>query len=459
MDQAGIRALEELELDHPGLASGSRVGVIGGGPAGSFFSYFLLDLCDKLGVETQLEIFEPRDFDLPAPHGCNMCGGIISESLVQLLAAEGIDIPDSVVQRGIDSYVLHTDEDAVRIETPLQERRIGAVYRGGGPHDIQEIKWHSFDGHLLDNARRVGAEVIRDRVECVEPAGRGWNVTDKSGVTRSYDLLAVATGVNSGLLKQFQELPIRYQPPKITKTFIREYFLGEEGVDKCVGTSMHVFLLDLPGLEFAALIPKGDYITVCLLGARLDNEVLESFLAHPAVRSCFPPDWDPGARSCQCAPKLSVRGAVQPFADGLVFIGDTGATRLYKDGIGAAYRTAKAAAKCVAFEGIRSSDFRNYYLPVCRAIEADNRLGKCAFWFAGRIQRLRFAQDVIVRMTRREQRNNLQPRMSRVLWDLFTGSAPYRDILRVSMHPAFIGGIVRSLFGATFGAKQQQSTT
>ena len=444
------------DLDHRGLAPGSRVGVIGGGPAGSFFSYFLLDLCEKLGVETTLEIYEPRNFDLPAPHGCNMCGGIISESLVQLLAAEGIDIPDTVVQRGIDSYVLHTDEETVRIETPLHERRIGAVFRGSGPRDIQEIKWHSFDGHLLTNAQRIGAVVIRDRLERIESVDDAWRVTDKSGVARDYDLVAVATGVNSGVLAQFGDLGIGYRPPRTTKTFIREYFLGEEGVERAMGSSMHVFLLDLAGLEFAAVIPKGDYITVCLLGERLDATVLNSFLDHPTVRSCFPPDWDPHLRSCQCAPKLSVRGAVQPYADGLVFIGDTGATRLYKDGIGAAYRTAKAAAKCVAFEGIRAADFERYYRPVCRAIEADNRLGKGAFWVAGRIQKRRFARSAIVRMTRSEQQGRARQRMSRVLWDLFTGSAPYRDILVVSIHPAFIGRLIWSLVAALFGPRPRK---
>src|SRR3990170_2606668 len=71
------------------LDSGSRVAVIGGGPAGSFFSYFLLDMARRLGIELQLDIYEPRDFSLPGPTGCNMCGGIVSESLVQALAIEG----------------------------------------------------------------------------------------------------------------------------------------------------------------------------------------------------------------------------------------------------------------------------------------------------------------------------------------------------------------------------------
>ena len=68
------------------LQNGSHVAVMGGGPAGSFFAYFLLQLAHRAGLEIQVEIYEPRDFNAFGPAGCNMCGGIISETLVQALA-------------------------------------------------------------------------------------------------------------------------------------------------------------------------------------------------------------------------------------------------------------------------------------------------------------------------------------------------------------------------------------
>ena len=33
------------------LENGSRVGVIGGGPAGSFFSFFLLQMAERVGLD------------------------------------------------------------------------------------------------------------------------------------------------------------------------------------------------------------------------------------------------------------------------------------------------------------------------------------------------------------------------------------------------------------------------
>jgi hypothetical protein len=60
-------------------------------------------MAEWAGIELEVDLYEPRDFSSPGPAGCNMCGEVISESLVQLLAAEGIELPPTVVQRGIDS--------------------------------------------------------------------------------------------------------------------------------------------------------------------------------------------------------------------------------------------------------------------------------------------------------------------------------------------------------------------
>ena len=123
------------------LRDGSRVAVVGAGPAGSFFSNFLLQFAERIDTKITVDIFEPRDFSRIGPGGCNMCGGIISESLVQALALEGIQLPDSIVQRGIESYVLHTEAGTCRLDAPAQEMRIAAVHRGGGPRTATQSPW------------------------------------------------------------------------------------------------------------------------------------------------------------------------------------------------------------------------------------------------------------------------------------------------------------------------------
>ncbi len=441
----------EASSAQPTLETGSRVAVIGGGPAGSLFSYFLLTMAERVGIDLHVDIYEPRDFTRPGPAGCNMCGGVVSESMVQLLSAEGIKLPATVVQRGIDSYVLHMDVGTVRIETPRSEKRIAAVHRGGGPSGISDRRWDSFDAYLLDLASKRGANVVRDRVEGVEKNNGMTRLRTKGGLEAGYDLTVGAVGINSPLLKSFEKSASGYKSPKSARTYICEFFLGQGIVQTYLGNSMHVFLLNLPRLEFAAVIPKGDYVTVCLLGREIDKNLVDAFLAAPEVRQCFPPEWSVPANFCRCSPGINVRGAEQPFADGMVFIGDSGVNRLYKDGIGGAYRTAKAAAKTAIFHGISANDFRRHYLPVCRALAVDNGIGKVVFMVTRLIQNVRIARGGLLRMTSKEQQGRIaRRRMSGVLWDTFTGSSSYREVFVRTLHPFFLGRLVYETLSGLF---------
>jgi flavin-dependent dehydrogenase len=427
------------------LDDGDRVAVVGGGPAGAFFAYFVLGFAKTLGLELEVDIFEPRHFTHSGPAGCNHCGGIVSESLVQLLALEGIELPPSVIQRGIDSYVLHSDVGTVRIDTPLQERRIAAVFRGNGPRDAPLHDEQSFDRYLLDLAVERGARVVPKLVDGIEWEGGYPYLQHPDQTAERYDLAAIGVGINSNLLRVLEASDIGYRRPETTMTYICEFDLGRDTVEKYLGTSMHVFLLDMPRLEFAALIPKGEVVTMCMLGDEIDNNLVESFLNTPEVRQCLPPG-DLPPRACNCSPLINVSAAARPFGDRLVFLGDSGVTRLYKDGIGAAYRTAKAAATTVVFEGISEEDFRTRFWKVCRTISLDNALGKFVFKVNNVLKKRRFSRRAIFRMTALEQQSSKAPKhMSGVLWDLFTGSAPYREVLTNTLHPGFIVHIVWNL--------------
>jgi flavin-dependent dehydrogenase len=421
------------------LEDGSRIAVIGGGPAGSLAAYFLLTFARRIDLSLSVDIYEPRDFTKPGPAGCNMCGGIVSESLVQALAIDGITLPSTIVQRGIDSYVLHTDNDRVRIDTPLREKRIAAVHRGGGPRDVKELKWGGLDGHLLTLAKELGAKVIPARVGEV-----GWDggrpQVRLQDATETYDLLVGAAGVNSSGWQLFEKLGLPSRRCETTKAYITELNLGNEAITRLFGNSMHMFLMNVPRLDCAAIIPKGDYLTLCLLGRDIDKDLINGFLDSPAVKRCFPDAWNLAEGACHCSPKINIREASRPFMDRVVLIGDCGVTRLYKDGIGAGYRTAKAAARTAVFSGVAAEDFRRHFWPVYRSIARDNRCGRLIFAVVHWIKRFEPLLAGVMSMSAREQADSgTARRMSIVLWDMFTGSAPYREILVQTLDPRFLG--------------------
>ena len=82
------------------------------------------------------------------PSGCNMCGGVISESLVQALSVEGIELPPDVVQRGIDSLYFHSDRETVALDAPFRQMRIahGVPWRrakGCQRTEMAQFRWVS----------------------------------------------------------------------------------------------------------------------------------------------------------------------------------------------------------------------------------------------------------------------------------------------------------------------------
>jgi flavin-dependent dehydrogenase len=440
------------------LQDGSRIAVIGAGPAGSMFSYFLLNMAESVALDVEIDLYEPRHFCHRGPAGCNHCGGVVSESLVQRLATEGIALPDDVVQRGLESYTLHMDVGDVEIATPLHESRIAAIYRGNGPRNSEPLDTNSFDGYLQQLASEKGARIIRQLVADVRSEDDSMRVECADGTHQNYDLVVVASGVNSRLARSLENLAEEHESPALTKTFICEFRLGKEVIRETLGPSMHVFLLDIPRLEFAALIPKGDYATLCLLGDDIDDELMDRFFSSPEVARCFPGGVIP-RHICHCYPRINIRTARPPYGDRLVMIGDSGTTRLYKDGIGAAYRTAKAAARTVAFHGVSAEDFREHYWPLCKKIDADNRVGKFVFGVGSLVQRARFARRGVLRMTATEQQSDGPRRMSGVLWDLFSGSAPYTNVFLRTLHPAYVASLVWNLAAGNLPARSERPTT
>jgi flavin-dependent dehydrogenase len=298
-------------------------------------------------------------------------------------------------------------------------------------------------------ASQRGARLVRHLVTNVYTRGDSMTVECADGSHDDYELVVIASGINSQLFRSLDGLHQDLQPPGLTKTFICEFKLGRQVIRETLGPSMHVFLLDIPRLEFAALIPKGDYVTLVLLGDDIDEELMTRFFSSPEVGKCFPGGVIP-CHVCHCYPRINISTARPTYGDRVVMIGDSGTTRLFKDGIGAAYRTAKAAARTVVFHGVSADDFRKHYWPLCRKIDTDNRVGKLVFAFGSLVQRARFARRGVLRMVATEQRQSKTPRrMSSVLWDLFSGSAPYTNVFMRTLHPAYIASLVWNLLAGS----------
>ena len=79
-------------------------------------------------------------------------------------------------------------------------------------------------------------------------------------------------------------------------------------------------------------------------------------------------------------------------------------------------------------------------MPIYRTIARDNRFGRLIFTVVHGIKLVGLLLRGVLAMSAKEQRRHgAGRRMSIVLWDMFTGSAPYREIFFRTLDPRFLG--------------------
>lgn len=426
------------DTDQYTLEDGAQIAVIGGGPTGSFFSIFVLKMAEMVGKKLNITIFEPKDFTKDGPLGCNRCGGIISELLVQTLAVEGINLPDAVVRKGINSYRLHTHHGSVYIATPSLEKTIATVYRGGGPKGIIGKDKESFDNFLLSLAVKEGAVHNPIKIDRIEYKNKRPILFSQEQKIQEAELVVGAVGIKSQTSKILEDMGFGYIKPETITASIAEIGMDRSIVSEYFGDSVHLFLLPNKDIKFAAMIPKGTCVTVCILGKNINANTLNEFIDNPVVKGVLPKTITYKI-DCRCLPKMNVRAPKIPFSDRVVICGDAGSTRLFKDGLGAAYIMGKAAAKTVVFHGVSKEHFQKEYYPVYKSIIIDNRYGRYLYAITDIYRKNKILTKGMLEVVRKEQQDlNNHRILSAILWDMFTGNERYKNIfpnaLKLRMH-------------------------
>lgn len=421
------------------LESGSRVAIVGGGPAGSFTALHLIQEAEAVSLRLEIQIYEGRDFSQPGPGGCNKCAGVLSSSFVQQAQTLGLEIPEELVQAVLDSYTLHFGRQSLRIQRGHTGDRVLSVYRGSGPRlgtRPNPESGSSFDGWLLEQARQRGAEVVRRRVDRVLMGTRPRVVSGEQVVEA--DLVVVATGINT---RSPLEGAWGYQPPRTAVMAQNETI----AIGTPRSSSVHIYFNQPSGLLFGALVPKGEYTNISLLGENLPPRAVEEFLKSHRIAGTTA---DGAALElpllCGCAPKVAISAAEGYYADRMVVVGDAAATRLYKNGIGSAFATAGAAARCAVRRGVGAGDFDAGYRPACAAIAADNRYGRVLFeiW--------KLVRDTPA-LARRWQaalvdEEGLDPERQvhrTLLWHMFTGDQSYAQIFWLALSWPSVRSLLR----------------
>jgi hypothetical protein len=139
--------------------------------------------------------------------------------------------------------------------------------------------------------------------------------------------------------------------------------------------------------------------------------------------------------------------AEHPFSDRMAIIGDAFISRHLKNGIESSHDTACILAKAITSEGISEPALRDhFYRPCLRLFRYDNVWGRALFGIYESVLRKGHLSDAYLRSVNRESAEG-RFTQARILWAVFAGDAPYREIARDAFAPRSLWKLARSLLG------------
>jgi hypothetical protein len=440
------------------LRDNDCVAIVGGGPAGSFFAIHLLREAKRLNRRLDVVIIEKRGLtDLGTDGfqcwGCNFCAGGISPRLNEALEEHGLVVPEEVIQGRIDHVWIKGEWKNFRLRVP-KGLRMYSVFRGSLPGQ-RSGRPGGFDAFLLGEAVKRGARIWYGKVEAMSYAPSGLprlTLRTQRGERSLLEaaFVTIATGINAhggldyaddSLIASLKGLNPAFVPGKSRKAFIFELEVGEEYLAR----QMHreIYFIEYASkhlaLEHTALVPKGRFLTVAMIGKCIDEAVaagdsqriVHDFLTLPQIERILP-GLQAARIACACAPRMTVSTAKCPFGDRFAIIGDAVGSRLNKDGLYSAHVTASRLAQTVLHDGIDKQALAEGYGKAIQWLAADNRFGRIVFG----VSRVAFTKPVLSRITYQafaiecKERDERSRPLSGVLWKIASGTADYREVFR-----------------------------
>jgi len=450
--------MPRASLQPVSLRDNDCVAIVGGGPAGSFFAVHLLQEAKRLHRPLDVVIVEKRGLiDLGADNfqcrGCNFCAGGISPRLHETLEKHGLVVPEEVIQERIDYVWIQGQWKNFRLPVP-KGMQMYTVFRGSLP-SRRTGRPGGFDAFLLGEAVKRGARILYGKVEAIAYTVSGMTrlmLRNQTGEEESLEagFVAVATGINfhggldyrdDALIASLKRLNPQFVPGRSRKAFIFELEVGEEYLARQMPRELYFieYASKHLALEHAALVPKGRFLTVALIGKCIDKasspedsqQIIHEFLTLPQIERVLP-GLATAHIACACAPRMTVATAKFPFGDRFAIIGDAVGSRLNKDGLFSAHVTASRLAQTVLHDGIDREALAKGYGKAIKWLAADNRFGRMVFGAS----RVAFAWPVLSRITYQafatecKVRDERSRPLSVVLWKIASGTADYREVFR-----------------------------
>ncbi len=353
----------------------------------------------------------------------NQCLGVLSPPLLSILKDYlGIELPGSLVQRNIRGYVLAAASGEVTLDCPTASDASQAVRR------VQ------FDSFLLSKVQEQGVSLVCSRVSDVEITPDGVTVYSDSGNWK-VDAIVGAFGLDRAMADVFRKRT-KYRPPVAIETLVTKIHPG--GLDRVEGLlsdRIYAYLPRIRGIEFGALVPKGNHISVVVAGKNIRSSDMDQFLALPEVSRMLP-SGRPKSGYFKGSFPLGLAAGI--FGDRYVMVGDAaGLVRPFKGkGINTAILTGQLAASTIVRHGVSAEALSTFYAG-CRELRADVMYGRLMRALAiGTASYL--SMERVIALARKDGE------VRQALFDCVSGNRYFRQIVKGHMSPRFVGRVLRA---------------
>ncbi len=408
------------------LTDGSRVAIIGGGPGGVGCALALTQMARALHRQLHITIIEGKEFR--GERHYNQCAGVLSPPLPTLLEQElGVAFPYNLKRTTIHSYILHTDRERIA----LQEKGEPSI----------ALRRIQFDAYMLEQARERGIGVVSARAVDIE-FHEDCVVIYTENAPVVCDVVVGAFGLDEGTAAIFTR-QTGYRPPKHLDSIVTKYHPGMAAME-AFGPHIHAFLPAHTQIEFGAVTPKGNHLTINIAGEHVDISAMETFLASTPVQNALPNL--AAARKHNPNDLRFFKGkfprtlAHRFYGDRYVMVGDSaGLVRAFKGkGVTSAVQTGIRAAKTMLEAGISARAFHERYRQANLDIIHDLPYGRLM-----RRMTIIFARwgllDPVIRAARSH------PALQDALFGAVSGHTFYRDIMLQMLQPGMIAAVLREL--------------
>jgi flavin-dependent dehydrogenase len=228
---------------------------------------------------------------------------------------------------------------------------------------------------------------------------------------------------------------------------VTKYHPGEENLEK-FGDGIHVFLPASQRIEFGAVTPKGNHLTINIAGMTADANLMDTFFSLPEVKDVLPclENNEPlNSQNMIYHKGRFPRGLARNYiGDRFIMVGDAaGLVRAFKGkGVTSAFQTGIRAARVILQEGISAIAFQAY-IKANQDILEDLPYGR-----AMRLLTIVSSSIGLMDIAIAAAENN--PDLRQAFFDAVSAHRPYKEVVRRVLSPSSVVSIAKALITPHF---------